>query len=83
MQKDKAMKTVMMAAFVFSILVSSAAALMGAGDTPKGTFCKVKDVCVIAQTEGDCTKIGGQAFETEQACMSGKPTPSQVPKESR
>ncbi len=77
------MRTITIAAFVLSILTTSAAAMMGAGDTPKGTFCKVKDVCVIAQTEGDCTKIGGQAFETEQACMSGKPTPSQAPRESR
>jgi hypothetical protein len=41
---------------------------MGPGDIPKGTFCRVLDVCVIAQTDADCGKISGKTFPTLEAC---------------
>lgn len=53
---------------------------MGPGDIPMGTFCRVQDVCVIAQTDADCGKIRGQAFPTLEACTgaaSATPKPSE------
>ena len=41
---------------------------MGPGDIPMGTFCRVQDVCVIAQTDADCGKLSGQTFDTLEAC---------------
>lgn len=41
---------------------------MGPGDIPMGTFCRVQDVCVIAQTDADCGKISGKTFDTLEAC---------------
>lgn len=41
---------------------------MGPGDIPKGTFCRVLDVCVIAQTDVDGGKISGKTFPTLEAC---------------
>ena len=43
---------------------------MGPGDIPIGTFCRVEDICVIAQTATDCGKISGQTFETLEACTA-------------
>ncbi len=33
---------------------------------PVGTFCKVEkvDVCVVAMTEEDCTKLGGEKADS-------------------
>jgi hypothetical protein len=50
---------------------------MGPGDIPLGTFCRVQDICVIAQTETDCGKISGKTFETLEACTGGAPAASQ------
>jgi hypothetical protein len=41
---------------------------MGPGDIPMGTFCRIQDVCVMAQTEADCGKLGGKTFDTLEAC---------------
>ncbi|HWM30344.1 MAG TPA: hypothetical protein VNO69_01395 [Methyloceanibacter sp.] len=46
---------------------------MGPGDLPLGTFCRIQDVCVIAQTEADCGKISGKTFTTLDACTSAVP----------
>lgn len=53
---------------------------MGPGDIPMGTFCRVQDVCVIAQTDADCGKISGQTFPTLEACTgaaSAAPKPGE------
>ena len=38
---------------------------LGVEDKPIGTFCKVEkiDVCVLAMTEEDCTKLGGEKVD--------------------
>ncbi|MGH6735567.1 MAG: hypothetical protein ACRECX_05750 [Methyloceanibacter sp.] len=54
-------------------------AKMGPGDIPMGTFCRIQDVCVIAQTEADCGKISGQTFPTLEACTA---TANTAPKPS-
>ncbi len=46
---------------------------MGPGDLPLGTFCRIQDVCVIAQTEADCGKISGETFTTLDACTDAVP----------
>jgi hypothetical protein len=46
---------------------------MGPGDLPLGTFCRIQDVCVIAQTEADCGKISGKTFTTLDACTKAVP----------
>jgi hypothetical protein len=46
---------------------------MGPGDLPLGTFCRIQDVCVIAQTEADCGKISGKTFTTLDACTNAVP----------
>ncbi len=53
---------------------------MGPGDIPMGTFCKVQDVCVIAQTDADCGKLSGKTFDTLEACTGGSPAASQQSK---
>ncbi|MGH6735566.1 MAG: hypothetical protein ACRECX_05745 [Methyloceanibacter sp.] len=53
---------------------------MGPGDIPMGTFCRVQNVCVIAQTESDCGRIGGTTFPTLDACAgaaSAAPQPGE------
>jgi len=40
---------------------------------PLGTFCRIQDVCVIAQTEADCGKISGKTFTTLDACTKAVP----------
>ena len=42
-------------------------------DLPLGTFCRIQDVCVIAQTEADCGKISGKTFTTLDACTNAVP----------
>jgi hypothetical protein len=54
---------------------------MGPGDLPMGTFCRIQDVCVIAQTEGDCGKISGKTFATLEACQSA--TSAAVPQQDK
>jgi hypothetical protein len=54
---------------------------MGPGDLPLGTFCRIQDVCVIAQTEADCGKIRGKTFATLEACTSD--TSAAVPQQDK
>jgi len=39
---------------------------LGVEGKPLGTFCKVEkvDVCVLAMTEEDCTKLGGEKVDS-------------------
>jgi len=53
---------------------------MGPGDIPLGTFCRVQDICVIAQTDADCGKISGKTFETLEACTGATPAAPQQSK---
>ncbi|MBM3543192.1 MAG: hypothetical protein FJX44_01595 [Alphaproteobacteria bacterium] len=71
------------AAFLLATPVSemTVRANMGPGDLPMGTFCRIQDVCVIAQTEADCGKISGKTFATLEACQS--PTSAAVPQQDR
>jgi hypothetical protein len=50
---------------------------MGPGDVPMGTFCRVLEVCVIAQTDSDCGKISGKTFETLEGCTGVEPAAPQ------
>lgn len=72
-----------LAALLLSVPVSvmTVRAHMGPGDLPMGTFCRIQDVCVIAQTEGDCGKISGKTFATLEACMSD--TSAAVPQQDK
>jgi hypothetical protein len=53
---------------------------MGPGDVPMGTFCRVVEVCVIAQTDADCGKISGKTFATLEACTGAAPAAPQQSK---
>ena len=53
---------------------------MGPGDIPMGTFCRVQDICVIAQTDTDCGKISGKTFKTLEACAGATPAAPQQSK---
>jgi hypothetical protein len=72
------MKTLLAISFllVFALSAFSATDVFGEDDEkmgvegkPIGTFCIVEkvDVCVIAMTEEDCTKLGG---EKADSCMT-------------
>lgn len=50
---------------------------MGPGNIPMGTFCRVQDICVIAQTDADCGKISGKTFATLEACTGAAPAAPQ------
>jgi len=49
--------------------VNAATRVFDAEGKPVGTFCKVEkvDVCVVAMTEEDCTKLGGEKVDS---CMT-------------
>ena len=38
--------------------------MLGTGDVAAGVICVVKEVTVLAATEEDCAKIGGEATHT-------------------
>ena len=65
---------IMVTAFSFAGIIlnseSRAAPLRALGtDGAPGLFCKVEkaDVCVMARTEEDCTKLGGVKVDTCEA----------------
>ncbi len=51
---------------VFPVTDVNAGLIFGVEGKPIGTFCKVEkvDVCVLAMTEEDCTKLGGEKVDS-------------------
>ena len=50
----------------FPVTDVNAGFALGVEGKPVGTFCKVEkvDVCVVAMTEEDCTKLGGEKADS-------------------
>ncbi len=55
-----------LSAFSVTYVNAGILAHFGVEGKPVGTFCKVEkvDVCVLAMTEEDCTKLGGEKVDS-------------------
>jgi hypothetical protein len=70
----KVVMLVSAACFLTATSLAHAGGAFGPKEFPKGKLCCVKDVCVMAKSDEDCGKIGGNTVKSCKECDKGQPT---------
>jgi hypothetical protein len=78
----KVVMLISVAGFLTVASLAYAGGAFGPKEFPKGKLCCVKDVCVMAKSDEDCGKIGGNVVKSCKECEKGQPAKGGSPEKT-